>query len=104
MLEVSLQIQVRGQAVSQPPATGRPMTWRTICPAPSGLGESLAGRDVLVHCSLSTPVAGRAQCTLTRSPIGQCLLQHIAAAGFQVKQAMCQEAGAAWQGRVLEDA
>ena len=39
------------------------------------------------HRALATPVAGRAQCTLT-----WCFLLHIGAAGFQVKWALCQEA------------
>ncbi|XP_045555790.1 uncharacterized protein isoform X6 [Salmo salar] len=42
--------------------------------------------------ALATPVAGRAQCTLARSPGVRCFLQHIGAAGFRVKRALCQEA------------
>ena len=58
VLEASLQIRVRFQTVSQPSATRRPMRRRTIGPASSGLGETLAGRDVLV---LATPAAGWAR-------------------------------------------
>ena len=43
VLEASLQIRVRSLA-----ATGRPMRRCTIGPASSGLGEGLAGWDVLV--------------------------------------------------------
>jgi hypothetical protein len=32
-------------------------------------------------------------CCVTRLPVGQCFLWHIGAAGFWVKQAVCQEAG-----------
>ena len=46
----------------------------------------------LSHRALATPVAGRAQCTLTRSPGVQCFLRHIGVAGFRVKRALCQEA------------
>jgi hypothetical protein len=48
VLESSLQIRVRSQAVLQPAATGRTMRWRTIVLASSGLGVGLAGWDVLV--------------------------------------------------------
>jgi hypothetical protein len=47
-LEASLQTWVRSQAVSQPGLTRRTMRRRTIGPASSGLGEGLAGWDVLV--------------------------------------------------------
>ena len=44
VLEVSLQTR----AVTQPSVSGRHMRRRTIGPVSSGLGEGLAGRDVLV--------------------------------------------------------
>jgi hypothetical protein len=65
------------------------MRQRTIGPALSGLGEGLAGRDVL---ALATSVVGRAQCMLTQSPGVRCSLRHIDVAGFRVKWALCQEA------------
>jgi hypothetical protein len=46
----------------------------------------------LSNRALANPVAGRAQCTLTRSPGVRCFLRHIGAAGFLVKWAFCQEA------------
>jgi hypothetical protein len=48
VLAVPLEILDRVQALSQPAPTGRPIGRRTIGPASSGLGEGLAGRDVLV--------------------------------------------------------
>ena len=45
---VSLQSRVQSWAISLLDATGRPMMRHTIGPVLSGLGEGLAGRDVLV--------------------------------------------------------
>ena len=78
--------------VLQPAVTRRPMMRHTIGPASSGLGEGLAGQDVLVPSRSSNSCGGTAACTLTWSPVVQCFLQHISAAGFRVKQAVCQEA------------
>ena len=64
----------RAQALSQPAATERPMGRRTIGPALSGLGRVWPAGISLSHRTLATPVAGRAQCTLTRSP-GDTLVQ-----------------------------
>ena len=86
------------QALFQPAATRRPMGRCTIDPASSGLEEGLAVRDVLVPSCSSDSCAGRAQCTLTRSPGVRCFLPHIGAAGFRVKQAWCQVA--VWLGWV----
>ena len=44
--------------LSQPAATGRPMGRRTIGPVSSGLGEGLAGRDVLVPSRTSDSCGG----------------------------------------------
>jgi hypothetical protein len=76
----------------QPAATERPMGRRTIDPALSGLGRVRPAGISLSHRALATPVAGRAQCTLTRSPGVRCFLWHIGAAGFLVGWALCQEA------------
>uniref|UniRef100_A0A8C7LYZ5 receptor protein-tyrosine kinase n=1 Tax=Oncorhynchus mykiss TaxID=8022 RepID=A0A8C7LYZ5_ONCMY len=46
----------------------------------------------LSHRSLVTTLVGRAQCTLTRSPVVRCFLRHIGVAGIRVKRAVCQEA------------
>ena len=61
--EARLQPLVWSQAGSQPAMTGRPMGWRTIGPASSGLGEGLVGWDFLVSsCSSeSLWLAGRLQ-------------------------------------------
>ena len=99
VLSVSLQILVPFPALVQPPATGRPMRWRTIGPASSGLGEGLASRDVLVLSRSNNSCGGPGACTLTRSPGERGFLWHIGAAGFQVKRAVCQEA--AWLGGVV---
>ena len=69
---------------------------RTIGLALSGLGRVLPAGISLSHRALATPVAGRAQCTLTRSLGVRCFLRHIGAAGFRVKQALCQEAVCGW--------
>jgi hypothetical protein len=98
VLEVSLQIRVRSRAVSQPAATRRPMRRRTIFPVSFGLGEDLAGRDVLVPSLSSDSCGGPGAYTLTRSPVGRSFLRHIGVAGFQVKRAVYQEE--VWLGRV----
>ena len=59
---------------SQPAATRRLMGRRTIGLASSGLGRVWPAGISLSHCALATPVAGRAQCTPTRSPGVQCFL------------------------------
>ena len=87
-----LEILVHVQALSQLAANGRPMGRRKIGPASSVLGEGLASRDVLVPSRSSDSKGGPGACTLTRSPGVQCFLQHISAAGFWVKWALCQEA------------
>jgi hypothetical protein len=46
----------------------------------------------LSHCALATPVAGWAQCQLTRSPGVRCFRRYVGAAGFRVKCSLCQEA------------
>ena len=56
----------------------------TIGPALSGLGEGLAGRNVLVPLWRAGHSA--------RWPGVESFLRHIGAAGFRVKQAVCQEA------------
>ena len=58
MLEVSLQIRVRSRAVSQPATSGTPMRVHTNGPASSGLGEGLAGQDVLVPSRTSHSCGG----------------------------------------------
>ena len=93
-LESSLQTRVRFQAVLQPAATGRHMRQCTIGPASPGLGEGLVGRDDLVPLCSSDSCGGPGACTLTRSPVVQCFLRHIGAAGFQVKRAV-------WLGKVM---
>jgi hypothetical protein len=65
---------------------------RTIGPALCGLGRVWSAGICLSHRALATPVAGRAQCILTRSPGVRCFLRHIGAAGFRVGSALCQEA------------
>jgi hypothetical protein len=95
VLEVSLQTQVRSQAVSQPAVTRRPIGRRAIVQASSGFGR----HECLSHLALATPVVDRAQCTLTRLPGAQCFLRHIGAAGFRVKWALGQEA--VWLGWVV---
>ena len=42
----------------EPAATGRPMGRRTIDPVSSGLGEGLAGRDILVSSHTSDSCGG----------------------------------------------
>ena len=90
--KASLQIRVRSRAVSPPAAPRSTMRRHTIGPASSGLGEGLAGRDVLVPLPSSNSCGGSGTCTLTRSLGVQCFLRHIGAAGFRVKRALCQEA------------
>jgi hypothetical protein len=57
--------------------------------ASSGLGRVWPGGISLSHRALATPVAGRAQCTLSRSAGAQCFLRHIGVTGFQVGCALC---------------
>ena len=65
----------------------------TIGPASSGLGEGLASLDVLIPLHSSDSLwRARAHARWHQSPVVQCSLQHIVAADFQVKQAVCQEA------------
>ena len=64
----------------------------TIGPVPPGLGEGLAGRDVLVPLRSSDYCGRPGTCTLAQSPGVWCFLRHIGAAGFQVKRALCHEA------------
>ena len=59
---------MRAQALPQPAATGRRGGRRTIGIAASGVGRVWPVEIALSHRALATPVAGRAQCTLTRSP------------------------------------
>ena len=59
--------------------------------ASSGLGRVWPSGMSLSHCALATPVAGRAQCTLTRSPGVRCFLRHIGAAGFRVGCVLCKK-------------
>ncbi|XP_052319469.1 class I histocompatibility antigen, F10 alpha chain-like isoform X2 [Oncorhynchus keta] len=56
-------------------------------------GGSLIDEAYGSRGSSGTPVVGRAQCTLNRSPGVRCFLRHIGAAGFRVGCALCQEAG-----------
>ena len=56
VLEASLQTRIRSQAVLQPAATGRLTNRHTTGPASSGLGEGLAGQDVLVPSLSSDPL------------------------------------------------
>ena len=58
MLAVPLEILVRVQALSQLAVTGKPMRRCIIVPALSGLGEGLAGRDVLVPSRASDSCGG----------------------------------------------
>ena len=58
VLAVPLEILVRVQALLQPTVTGRLMGRRTIGPASSGLGEGVAGRDVLVPSRTSDTCGG----------------------------------------------
>jgi hypothetical protein len=92
VLAVPLETLVQIQALSQPATTGRPMGRRTICPASSGLGEGLAGRDVLVP-SPTSDSCGRTG-TMHADTVARCMAFHrrIGAAGFRVKRALCQEA------------
>jgi hypothetical protein len=65
----------------------------TIGPASPGLGEGLAGRDVLVPSRTSDSCGGLGTVyvdTVTRCTVFP--LKHIGAAGFRVKWALCQEA------------
>ena len=66
--------------------------------------ESLAGIS-LSHRALATPVAGRAQCMLTRSPGALCFLQHISAAGLMraVLKKQCGLVGLCFGGRMAFD-
>jgi hypothetical protein len=84
-----LAVPPETQALSQPAATGRAMRRRTIGLASSGLGRAWPVGISLPHRALETPVAGWAQCALTRSPGAQCFLRHIGAAGFRVGCALC---------------
>jgi hypothetical protein len=88
----SLRHYYRPRFYPRPVVTGRPMRRRIIGPAPSGLGEGLAGRDFLVTSRSIDSCGGPDTCTLTWSPGVRCFLRHIGAAGFWVKQALCQEA------------
>ena len=83
------RLWVRVQGLSQPAVTGRSMGRRTIGLASSGLGRVWPVGISLSHRALATPVAGRAQCMLTRSPGAQCFLWHIGAAGFRVGCTLC---------------
>jgi hypothetical protein len=87
-----LMYYYRGSGLSQPDMTGRPMGRHTIGPASSALGMVWPAGISLSHRALATPVAGRAQYTLTRLPGVQCFLRHIGVAGFRVGCALCQEA------------
>ena len=82
------RLWVRAQALSQPAATGRSLGRLTIGLASSGLGRVWPVGISLSHRAPATPVAGRAQCVLTRSPGAQCFLRHIGAAGFRVGEAV----------------
>ena len=57
---------VCAQALSQLAATGRSLGRRTIGLASSGLGRAWPVGISLSHRAPATPVAGRAQCTLTK--------------------------------------
>ena len=90
MLEASLQIRVRSRAVSQLAKTGRHMRRCTIGPTSSGLGEGLAGRDILVPSRSSDSCGGPG--TMHAHTVARCFLRHIGVSGFQVKRSLCQEA------------
>ena len=105
VLAVSLQILIQFQAVSQPAWTWRPMRWCTICPAPSGLGEGLIARDVLVSSRSNDFCGGPGSSTLTWSPGVRCFFWHIGAAGFRghcVKK-QCGLVGSCFGGRKALD-
>ena len=57
---------VCAQALSQPGATGRSVGRHPIGIASSGLGRAWPVGISLTHRTPATPVAGRAQCTLTK--------------------------------------
>ena len=71
-------------------AAGCDRETHTIGPASSGLGEGLAGIDVLVpsRASDSCAVPG----ALHADTVARCFLRHIGVADFWVKWALCQEA------------
>ena len=69
VLEVSLQTWVQSQAVSQLAVNGKPMRRCSIDPASFGLGEGLAGRDILVASHSSDTCGGPGTCTLTRRQV-----------------------------------
>ena len=76
----------------------------TIGPTSSELGESLAGRDVLVPSRTRDSCGGPGVMQADTTPGVQCFLRHIDEAGFRVKRALCQKSSAAWLGCVSEDA
>ena len=77
---------------------------RTIGLASSGLGRVWPVGISLSHRALVTPVAGWAQCTLTRSPGARCFLQHIGAAGFRVARCVKKQCSLVGLCCVSEDA
>ena len=74
------------------PRLGDPWSGVQLAQRCLGYGRVWQAGMSLSHCALATPVAGRAQCTLTQSPGVRCFLRHISATGFRVKWALCQEA------------
>ena len=60
------RLWVRAQALLLPAATGRSVGQRTIGQASSGFGRALPVGISLSHRAPATPVAGQAQCALTK--------------------------------------
>ena len=83
------------------------MERRTIGPASSGFGRVWPAGISLSHRALAAPVAGRVQCTLTRSPGVRCFLDTLVrlASGLDVRcvKKQCGLVGLCFRGRVALD-
>ena len=78
------RLWIRAQALSYSAVTGSSMGRCTIGQASSGLGRAWPVGISLSHGAPATPVAGRAQCALTKVARGTVFLPTIGAAGFWV--------------------
>jgi hypothetical protein len=60
-------------------------------------------RMSLSHCTLAIPVAGRAQCTLTRSPGVQCLVRLASGSSGHCVKKQCSSFGLCFRGYMALD-